>query len=111
MFHHAFIYIYLNIHADKEGQIPGTVRAMKWSKCGRFFAATGQDKIVRVWRRAAPSDGLVLEREPYLVLPGHSDEVLTLDWFAVRDKQQTTTTKSQHHPHKHIIYIYIYIYF
>ena len=96
----------LNARADKEGQIPGTVRTMKWSKCGRFFAAAGQDKIVRVWRRAAPSDGLVLEREPYLVLPGHSDEVLTLDWFPVRNRQQNNKPQQlQRYSHKWILFL------
>lgn len=56
---------------------------MKWSSDGKYFAAAGQDKIVRVWVRAPIEDGLVLKREPFLELPGHTDEVLTLDWFPV----------------------------
>lgn len=83
-FNYFFICYFL---LDREGQYPGTVRTMKWSNDGKYFAAAGQDKIVRVWMRAPVGEGLVLKREPFIELPGHTDEVLTLDWFSVNTKR------------------------
>ena len=77
------LYIILNV-VDRNA---GAFWSIKFSRCGRYLAAAGQDRLVRIWcmstdesdESVSKINGGVYAEKPLRYWAGHTDEVLEIN--------------------------------